>query len=84
MRPLWRAAKLLSETTRAPLRGAQQRQQVRGQCEMSEMVTAELQFESVGGGVAFRRSHHPGVVDQDVNRATFGVELFAQRGDAGQ
>src|SRR6202022_2329816 len=51
---------------------------------MPEMITAELQFESVGGGVAFRRSHHAGVVDQDVNRATFGVELLAQGGDAGQ
>ncbi len=64
--------------------GAQQRQHVRGQREVSEMVTAELQFEAVGGGVAFRRRHDTGVVDQDVDRAALGVELLAQRGDRGQ
>jgi len=57
---------------------------VSGQGEVAEVVAAELQLESVGGGVAFWRLHDAGVVDQDVDRAALGVELFAQRGDAGQ
>src|ERR1700733_12910570 len=51
---------------------------------MPEMIAAELQFESVGGAVALRRSHHTGIVDQDVDRAAVGVELLTQGGDAGQ
>ena len=64
--------------------GAQQWQQVAGEREVPEMVTAELQFEAVGGGVAFRWRHDTGVVDQDVDGPALGVELFAQRGDRGQ
>ncbi len=64
--------------------GAKQRQQVAGQREVAEMVAAELQLESVGRGLAFGRLHDAGVVDQDVDRPAFGVELLAERGDAGQ
>jgi hypothetical protein len=41
-------------------------EQLSGQGEMAEMVGAELQLETVLGGL-FRRVHHPGVVDQQVD-----------------
>ena len=41
-------------------------QQQPGQSEVAEMVGAELHFEPVGGEL-FRRPHHAGVVDQQVD-----------------
>ncbi len=64
--------------------GAQQWQQVGRQCEMAEVVAAELQLEPVSGGVALGRLHHAGVVDQDVDRAAFCVQFRTEFGDAGQ
>ena len=55
-----------------------------GQCEVTQMVTAELQFESVGGGLPLRRLHDARVVDEEVDRSSLGVEFLAQRFDAGQ
>lgn len=63
---------------------AQQRQQVCGWREVSEMVAAELQFEAVGSGNAFRWGHDAGVVDQQVDRPPVSHELFPQRGDGRQ
>lgn len=66
------------------LRGPQQWQQVCGQGEVAQMVGTELQFESFGGGVALWRLHDAGVVHQDVDRASFGIEFVAEGRDAGQ
>ena len=79
-----RAAELLNVVTRAPSGCAQQRQEVSGQREVTEMVTAELQLESVGGGLPLRRLHDARVVDQEVDRSSLGVEFLAERFDAGQ
>ena len=55
-----------------------------GQCEVTEMVRAELQFEPVLGGLPLRRRHHTGVVDQQVNRATLGDETLSKGRNAFQ
>ena len=82
--PPIRAARLLSDVTRGLLGGAQQRQQVAGESEVAEVVAAELQLEAVGRGLAIGRLHDAGVVDQDVDGSSFGVEFFAERFDARQ
>jgi hypothetical protein len=56
---------------------------VSGQREVAQVVTAELQLETVGGGVALGWLHDAGVVDEDVDRPAFGIEFLAERGDAG-
>ena len=43
------------------------------------MICSELQLETVFGGLAMRRLHDAGVVDQDVNRPTFGQKVDTQR-----
>ena len=55
-----------------------------GEREVAEMITAELQLEAVGGGLAIGRLHDAGVVDQDVDRPALGVEFFTERVDARQ
>lgn len=82
MRPR-RAAKLLNETTlaRCAARNSGSRCAVSAKCPM---VAAELQFEAVGSGNAFRWGHDAGVVDQQVDRPPVSHELFPQRGDGRQ
>ncbi len=55
-----------------------------GQCEMPQVVASELELEAVGGGLPFGRLHDARVVDQDVDGPALGVQLIAERGDAGQ
>jgi hypothetical protein len=75
---------LLTVTTPGRGRRPQQREQMTGQREVTEMVRAELQFEPVLGGLPLRRRHHTGVVDQHVDRSAFGDEVFTKGGNAFQ
>ena len=47
-----------------------------GQREVAEVVRAELQLETVGGLAPSGRGHHPGVVDEPVERP---LEALGQR-----
>ncbi len=65
-------------------RGEHERQQPDGQRERAEEIAAELQLEAVGGAEAGRRRHHPGVVDQQVERRAVGDQAIGEVPDAGQ
>ena len=57
-----------------------------GQGEVPEVVGAELQLKAVGG-LAIRRNHHPGVVDQQIQPGVRLLKLhreLAHRGEVGQ
>ena len=58
--------------------GAQQRQQVRGQRVVAEVVGAELQLEAVFGHLPRRWRHHRGVVDQQVEARVPCAEALAE------
>ena len=64
MRPV-RCAGLETVTTRASEPRPQPAQEEAGEGEVAEVVGADLQLEAVGG-LAPRRGHHAGVVDQQV------------------
>ena len=55
-----------------------------GQREVAQVIASELELEPVGRRLAIGRLHDAGVVDQDVDGPALGVELLAERGDAGQ
>ena len=55
-------------TTRGVGAGGERVEQQAGEREVAEVVGAELELEAVGG-LAARRHHHPGVVDQQVDAA---------------
>lgn len=61
-----------------PACSAQRRQQPESQPEVAEVVGGELHFVALGAPAQFRYGHHPGVVDQDVQRT---VELGDQAVD---
>ena len=79
-----RAAELLNVVTRAPPAARSSGRQVARQREVAQVITAELQLEAVGGGLALGRLHDARVVDQEVDRPPLGVEFLAERFDAGQ
>jgi hypothetical protein len=56
---------------------------VLGQGEVAEVVRPELQLEPVRRALE-RRGHHPGVVDQQMQRTPVGGERRAEGPDAGQ
>ncbi|SKW94730.1 Uncharacterised protein [Mycobacteroides abscessus subsp. massiliense] len=47
---------------------------------MAQMVGAELQLETVRG-VALRRIHHPGVIDEQIDLWVLITQLFSSRTD---
>ena len=52
---------------------AQQRgHQEAGQREVSEMIGSDLQFEAICREPAFGKSHHAGIVDQQIQRTASG------------
>ena len=65
MKSLRRCALEESDTRRAPFA---RRNQPGGECEVSEMVRAELHLEAVGGALE-GRGHDAGVVDEQTQRA---------------
>ena len=66
--PRWWATEATG-TTRGVAALQQARQQQAGQREVAEVVGAELELVAVLGLAVLRRRHHPGVVDQQVERA---------------
>ncbi len=60
-----------------PFRGHQRWQQTAGQCEIAEVVDAELHLEALRG-VAQRYGHQAGIVDQDVQAVVIVQELVGR------
>lgn len=58
---------------------AEQRQQVRDQRDMAEVVGPELELEAVGGRLPGGRGHHAGVVDEQVDGAAVVEQRAAER-----
>ena len=52
--------------------------------EVAQVITTELQLETVGRDLAFGWLHDARVVDQKVDRPCLGVEFLAERFDTGQ
>ena len=59
----------------------QQGQQPGDERDVAEMVGAELQLETVRGGLAVRRGHDARVVDQQVDRTPIGAQRLGERAD---
>ena len=60
----------------APL---QRRQQQPGQSKGPEMVSAELPFVTIDGQFPIRKTHHAGVVDQNVEDLAAAKEVLRKR-----
>ena len=75
---------LLTVTTREPSTGKHIVEQLAGQREVAEVVGAELQLETVFGGLAYRRVHHASVVDQQVDAREVGAQFVGRLADAVQ
>ncbi|SKU89627.1 Uncharacterised protein [Mycobacteroides abscessus subsp. abscessus] len=55
-----------------------------GECEVAEMVGAELQFEPVGSGLSLGWGHHTCVVDQQMDGSSFSTKFFTEVSDGYQ
>jgi hypothetical protein len=69
------------DTSVRPL--VQEGQQEAGQREMPEMIGPELKLKTVGRPFV-RRSHHAGVVDQQVDVVAAGSDAVSERSDRAQ
>jgi hypothetical protein len=54
----------------------EQRQKLRGQGEMPQIIGAELKFETVCRGLALRRRHDTGIVDQRIDPVVLIAQPF--------
>jgi hypothetical protein len=64
--------------------GPQPRQKLGGECEMAQIIGAELQLEPILGFDPPGRQHHAGIVHQQVQRTVFGREGGREPRDGGQ
>jgi hypothetical protein len=54
---------------------------VSDQGEVTQVIGAELQLDSIGRGLSLGRSHDPGIVQEQVERAPIGPQGAPERGD---